>query len=272
MIEGDDATKLSWDEYIPLIPIKLLGSPPTESKNALNTNTGKNGAHALSSIALYIPPNALKTQYTADWQGLEGGALRAAAGGAISDLISGGGLYANDITDFGVKGMGTFLWEGLKSAGVGFMGKAARQLEKTTGFLSASHGIAVNNHLALTYRGVSKFREHTFTFNFFPKNNTDAGKIRELLKDFRNGMLPRMCAGDMEAVMQKGNRLSKPFFSSPRHWTIEFFVPGMDSESQFFFKIGKSVITSMDVNYSINTGLTVTQNLSLLNITPFNRF
>ena len=148
--------------------------------------------------------------------------------------------------------MGTFLWEGLKSAGVGFMGKAARQLEKTTGFLSAAHGIAVNNHLALTYRGVSKFREHQFVFNFFPKNVGDATIIRKILKDLRNGMLPRLGAGT-DALMQQGNRLSAPFFSSPRHWTIEFFVPGMDSESQFFFKIGKSVITSMDVNHDPNS-------------------
>ena len=243
-------------------PYMLLTS--YESKNAIesvghtgNTSRGTPTTAAISSIALYIPPNALKTQYTADWQGLEGGALRAAAGGAISDLISEGRLSALGIggtgEGLGYSGMGTFLWEGLKSAGVGFMGKAARQLEKSTGFLSAAHGIAVNNHMALTYRGVSKFREHSFTFNFFPKNNTDAGKIRELLKDFRNGMLPRMGVGEMEAVMQKGNRLSKPFFSSPRHWTIDFHIPSHGEEIDFLFRIGKSVITAMDVNHDPNS-------------------
>ena len=243
-------------------PYMLLTS--YESKNAIesvghtgNTSRGKAIGKAISSIALYIPPNALKTQYTADWQGLEGGALRAAAGGAISDLISEGEVMGLGIggtkEGLGLTGMGTFLWEGLKSAGVGFMGKAARQLEKSTGFLSAAHGIAVNNHMALTYRGVSKFREHAFTFNFFPKNDTDAGKIRELLKDFRNGMLPRAGAGEMEAVMQKGNRLSAPFFSSPRHWTIDFHIPSHDEEIDFLFRIGKSVITAMDVNHDPNS-------------------
>ena len=244
-------------------PFMLLTS--YESKNAIES-VGQQGhvgqkdyvaGKAISSIALYIPPNALKTQYTADWQGLEGGALRAAAGGAISDLISEGEVMGLGIggtkEGLGYTGMGTFLWEGLKSAGVGFMGKAARQLEKSTGFLSAAHGIAVNNHMALTYRGVSKFREHSFTFNFFPKNVTDAGKIRELLKDFRNGMLPRMGAGEMEAVMQKGNRLSKPFFSSPRHWTIDFHIPSHGEEIDFLFRIGKSVITTMDVNHDPNS-------------------
>ena len=243
-------------------PFMLLTS--YESKNAIesvghtgNTSRGTAIGKAISSIALYIPPNALKTQYTADWQGLEGGALRAAAGGAISDLISGEGKASflgigGTKEGLGYAGMGTFLWEGLKSAGVGFMGKAARQLEKTTGFLSAAHGIAVNNHMALTYRGVSKFREHSFTFNFFPKNETDAGKIRLLLKDLRNGMLPRMGAG-VDASMQQGNRLSAPFMSSPRHWTIDFHIPSHGEENEFLFRIGKSVITAMDVNHDPNS-------------------
>ena len=230
-------------------PFMLLTS--YESKNAIES-VGQQGrvgqknyvaGKAISSIALYIPPNALKTQYTADWQGLEGGALRAAAGGAISEFLGEGFKTP--------QGTGSFLWESIKSAGVGLMGRAAKQIEKTTGFLSAAHGIAVNNHFALTYRGVSKFREHQFVFNFFPKNVGDATIIRKILKDLRNGMLPRM-GGGVSGVMQKGNRLSAPFFSSPRHWTIDFNVPGMEG-NEFLFRIGKSVITAMDVNHDPNS-------------------
>jgi len=69
-------------------PYMLLTS--YESKNAISSVTNSEGKGIpISSIALYIPPNALKTAYTADWQGLEGGALRAAAGGAISDFVTG---------------------------------------------------------------------------------------------------------------------------------------------------------------------------------------
>jgi hypothetical protein len=144
------------------------------------------------------------------------------------------------------------LWESIKSAGVGLLGQAAKQVEKSTGFLSAAHGIAVNNHLALTYRGVSKFREHQFAFNFFPKNKDDAKTVRDILKDLRNGMLPRM-SGPGGAVMQAGNRLTAPFFNSPRHWTIDFHVPHLTEKLDFLFKIGKSVITAMDVNHDPNS-------------------
>ena len=228
-------------------PYMLLTS--YESKNAISSVTNSKGKNIpISSIALYIPPNALKTQYTANYEGLEGGALRAAAGGAISDFLGEGKNT--------MEGTGSFLWESLKSAGVGLMGKAAKQIEKSTGFLSAAHGIAVNNHLALTYRGVSKFREHNFVFNFFPKNKDDSKIVRTLLTDFRNGMLPRL-QGPMGAVMQAGNRLTAPFFNSPRHWDIEFFVPGMKEKNNFLFKVGKSVITAMDVNHDPNSTISL---------------
>ena len=215
-----------------------------ESKNAIESvgHTGNvSTANSISSIALYIPPNALKTAYSADWQGLEGGALRAAAGGAISDFVTGEAGYG-----------GNFLWESVKSAGVGMLAKAAKTIEKSTGFLSAAHGIAVNNHMALTYRGVSKFREHQFAFSFFPKNAPDSKIVRDIITDFRNGMLPRMQA-PLGAVMQAENKLSAPFFNSPRHWTIEFYVPGMTNENDFLFKVGKSVITAMEVNHDQNS-------------------
>ena len=228
-------------------PYMLLTS--YESKNAIESvgqskPTAKTyfAGKPVSSIALYIPPNALKTAYTADWQGLEGAALKAYAGGAISGFLDEGFKTAG--------GTGSFLWESVKSIGVGLVGKATRGVEKATGFLSAAHGIAMNNHLALTYRGVSKFREHQFAFNFFPKNVRDSKIVRDILKDLRNGMLPRM---QTAGVMQAGNRLTAPFFNSPRHWTIEFHVPGMDTKNTFLFKVGKSVITAMEVNHDQNS-------------------
>ena len=40
---------------------------------------------------------------------------------------------------------------------------------------------------------------------------------------------------------------------APRHWTIDFIVPGMKEKNEFLFKIGKSVITAMDVNHDPNS-------------------
>ena len=177
-------------------PYMLLTS--YESKNAIES-IGK----IITSIALYIPPNALKTGFKAEYAGKEGAATKAAFGGAL-----------------------------LKTA------------ESKTGMLAAQ-GIAVNNHMALTYKGPSEFRTHEFSFSFFPKNEDEAKEVRSILKDFENGMLPKM-GGGFEKI--KGRKLSQPFFYAPRHWTIDFFTK-TGASNDYLFQIGKSVITSMDVNH-----------------------
>jgi hypothetical protein len=111
----------------------------------------------------------------------------------------------------------------------------------------AAQGIAVNNHMALTYKGPSKFRTHEFSFSFFPKNKPEAQNVRRILEDFENGMLPRM-GGGMDFAKIKGRKLSQPIFQSPRHWTIDFYTK-KGALNKYLFQIGKSVITTMSVNH-----------------------
>ena len=73
----------------------------------------------------------------------------------------------------------------------------------------SAQGIAINNHMALTYKGPSKFRTHDFSFSFFPKNKDEAIQVKKILADFENGMLPRM-GGGFEKI--KGRKLSQPLF------------------------------------------------------------
>ena len=45
-----------------------------------------------------------------------------------------------------------------------------------------------------------------------------------------------------------GRKLSQPLFHAPRHWTIEFFTKN-GTPNKYLFEIGKSVITTMNVNH-----------------------
>jgi hypothetical protein len=216
-----------------------------ESKNAIEstgqTGHGANATHdpakIKSSIALYIPPNALKTEFKAEYTTAEGAATKAAAGAALGRLTEGGDI-------------GAALLAAAKGTGQSVVSKVAAQVDKGTGMLAAQ-GIAVNNHMALIYKGPSQFRTHDFAFSFFPKNKPEADVIKEILKDFENGMLPRM-GGGMTKVT--GRTLSQPLFMSPRHWTIDFFMKGGAAAqkaggNKYLFQIKKSVITSMSVNH-----------------------
>ena len=218
-------------------PYMLLTS--YESKNAIEStgqsgfsNQGSNSSYtpgiAKSSIALYIPPNALKTGHVATYgSDVAGAATRAAMGSKFT----------------GDSSMGDIIMAGLKGAGITAVEAVAKQADKGTGMLAAQ-GIAINNHLALTYKGPTQFRQHEFSFTFFPKNKPEADTIQLIIKDFENGMLPRMKGISKIA----GRTLSAPFFQSPRHWTIDFFKK-TGEKNNYLFQIGKSVITAMTVNH-----------------------
>ena len=218
-------------------PYMLLTS--YESKNAIEStgqsgfsNQGSNSSYtpgiAQSSIALYIPPNALKTGHVATYgSDVAGAATRAAMGSKFT----------------GDSSMGDIIMAGLKGAGITAVEAVAKQADKGTGMLAAQ-GIAINNHLALTYKGPTQFRQHEFSFTFFPKNKPEADTIQSIIKDFENGMLPRMKGISKIA----GRALSAPFFQSPRHWTIDFFKK-TGEKNNYLFQIGKSVITAMTVNH-----------------------
>jgi len=199
-----------------------------ESMNALHSGETKK-----SSIALYIPPNAVKTGFSANYEGMEGGALKAAMGGKFAE-----------------KGLGALIPSmGMFSGSAAYLESKAAKLVDKGGFISAGAGLAVNNHIALVYKGPTEFRTHDFTFQFWPKSTKEAGIIKEIIRDFQNGMLPRMAGSAVGGAGFNVNsrKLSAPYFKSPRHWTIKFFTK--DGENPNLFKIKRSVITSMQINH-----------------------
>jgi hypothetical protein len=231
-----------------------------ESKNAIAS-----APDPMSSIVLYIPPNSLKQTTDANWSGVEGGALKAGAMSAIGSITGLDKLMTGG--ERGVTDWGETIGNIFTSAGMGGFQAISKQFDKGTGgMLSAGAGIAVNNHMAMAYKGPDKFRTHEFAFNFFPKNKDDAKEIKMIIYDFQNGMLPRM-----QGTRLKANRkLSQPFFNSPRHWNIEFYN-GDGTKNQvtetiegktelrpgFLFEIKKSVITSMTVNHDPNSTISL---------------
>ena len=183
-----------------------------ESKNAIESGA------TISNICLYVPPNSLTTSYGANYEGMNSGALFAAAGGTIQDAFE--------------RGSASAIGEALSKVGIqgGAVGAGVRALSKfvpgATNVIAAGMGVAVNNHMALVYQGPREFRSHTFNFAFFPKNDTEAKTIREICEDFKNSMLPRMVGAGAS-----NGRLNSPFFKSPRQWSIKLMTDG--GENQF---------------------------------------
>ena len=185
---------------------------------------------------------------TSNWGGTEGAALLAGGVGAFTDITK----MIVDPTEETGPGAGTVLGNVLSSMGMTAQSRAAKMLDKNTGMLSAGAGIAVNNHMAMVYKGPGEFRTHEFAFNFFPKNRPDADVIQDIMNDFQNGMLPKMSG----TSLKNARTLSRPYFHSPRHWDIEFYK-GDGKKNTFLFEIAKSVITSMTVNHDPNSTISL---------------
>ena len=224
-------------------PYMLLTS--YESKNSIESETP-----IISSIALYIPPNGLRTAFDANYGGLEGAGIRATMASAL-DRLNPQGMAS--VASFGLAGdwgagnIGESLMAGITSAGTAALGKVAGAVDKGTGMLAAQ-GIAVNNHMALVYKGPGEFRTHDFAFNFFPKHKDYSKVIKDILQDLKDGMLPRMSG----TPLRKNRAVSAPFFMAPRHWTIDFFK-GDGTENTYLHKIKKSVIKNMQINHDPNS-------------------
>ena len=210
------------------------------SKNAINNESKRE-----SSIALYIPPNAMKTGFSGNYANEEGAALKAATATGFSN-IKNPLSFSKDW--FGVGDAAAGAWSGMKSAAdgsvSGALGIGAKIADKA-GFAGAT-GVAVNNHMALVYKGPTDFRTHDFMFSFWPKDPSEADIVRGILNDFEQGMLPRVGGGQINS-----RRLSAPFFHAPRHYKLKFCKGGRSSGNvnPYLFQIKTSVITSMQVNH-----------------------
>ena len=217
-----------------------------KSESAISADRGL----MISSIALYIPPGSLTSTMSQTYSDVAGGATMA---------VSGRGTNFTNETD---------LWERSKSIGLGITDTAAGLLtrnETVQNFMSAGFGIAKNNKVALVYKGPGAFRSHTFNFTFFPKDKTEAGIVHAIIEDFQNGAAPTKIAfaGDP-------NRVTHPFFGSPRQWDIKF-MKGKDgsstrgtntegaaegaggSENLYLQKLKTSVIESLTINHDPNS-------------------
>jgi hypothetical protein len=188
-----------------------------ESSNAITTGSTK-----ISSVSLYIPAGALKTEYTGKYEVKEGGATQARLG------------RGNDSAYSKIEGAS----DQATALATSFLDKG--------GIMSAS-GASPNKYQALVYQGPAGFRTHPFAFKFFPRNSDEAATVQRIIRIFKKGTLPR-ARGELAAG---GDSLRSAYFKSPHHHKITFYKGGTKNSN--LFHIGTSVITAMSVNYDPQT-------------------
>ena len=205
------------------------------------------GSQIKNIISLPIPAN-LSTGYNAKYANAPigpGGALaQAVAAGDTSSISSvvdsmnggedGGGLQGA-IKNVGASVAQNELGTIIGAAIGGITGAAAGNLagDALTGTLQSA-GVARNPHLAVLFEGVD-MRTHQFQYKLIARNAAESNTLRDIITQFKLAMAPEF---------EDANH----FFNYPDEFDIEFSKP------LFLFKIGTSVLTDFQVNYTAQDG------------------
>ena len=199
-----------------------------------------------TDIALFIPPDAMSTGYKSDYKNLEMGsggatALQAAQAGKGTGTA---GHWGESLWDTAAAyATGTY-GSGLAEMGAKFIQNALP--EQLAAMASRSSGKIVNPNIVSDYQGPTSQREHKFTFKMMPKSETESKTVRNIVRGFKVAMLPS--GGD-------ANSPTAPIgmFGYPDQWQIKFTINGREEgegEDSSIFKIGKSVLTDIGLDYS----------------------
>ena len=208
------------------------------SFEAFEFSRGSGNGKPSLDIALYIPGDALQTSYKSEYSAA---ALGQVGGRALEALQKSGQTVG------GMEGIIAAQAKSLSSEGIQtavLSGAVGGETAKT--ILQQSSGKVVNPYIVAAYKGPSDMREHKFTFKFNPKNADESQTCVKIINAFKIAMLPSHSGG---------NAKSSPagLFSYPDEFVITYYINGNPlptGPTNPLFNIGRSVLTSCDMNYN----------------------
>ena len=209
---------------------------------------GVGGRNYMGTVKMPIPNN-LETSNGVSWGEGRANAFEAAAFmgtfGGIRNTISG----ESNVADL-IKGIGTGATEVVKSLASGEGGDANTLISAAAAkaalskininvdqnqFVTRSTGKAINPNLELLFAG-PKLRSFQFSFNFAPQNPEDAKRARQIMRFFKQGMLPAR------------GKDSDLFLLSPNVFRLAFMNNGQRIKSLNSFKI--CALTNCAINFT----------------------
>ena len=224
------------------------------------TSTQSSRGTPNGEVVLYMPPDALKTQYSQGIGDVEMGGFISLAGsdmgGAGAQMASGdfmGALATAGVLKGKVEGSDKF--NIIKDMGKAAVGGFAKKFAGTTAAQAVSRatGQILNPHKAMVYQGPGGFRTFSFTFILVPKSKDEAKEIFNIVKFFKKRMHPGTGAG------AGINNLSSVTLTYPDEFEIKYYVNHKEVDGSDYtkplFKIHNCFMDSFGVDYS-TSGLT----------------
>ena len=233
------------------------------------------------SVALYMPPDALKTSYTQSIGDADlGGAISIVGGDTNVNIIQNAlegtgeiGSMSIDRNTAGTGALGAAQRLGMDNAKAGIATRVQAGLGALSGGLvagiSKATGKVLNPHKAVVYQGPGGFRTFSYSFVMMPKSQLEAKEILKIVKFFKKRMHPGTGAGGI-------NDVGSMTLTYPDEFHIQYFVNNerVGEESGAItplFKIHNCFMDSFSVDYTTsgvasfmddNSPLTTTMSLS----------
>ena len=189
-----------------------------------------NHTYVSDSILLYMPPEGMKFNYSAEYEALETG-IAGDLGQGLAGLVNAedfeGSLKA---IAKGVSGA----TELTKMAGFGVLALVPG-FENARGLYDKFRGQAKNPNLESIFKSVP-FREFSFPFTFAPKNEKEKDSVHKILQLFRFHMLPEQQSG------------ANGYFNVPSEFQITYMY--RDNENSYLPRISRCVLKQCAIDYA----------------------
>jgi len=207
----------------------------------------KSGGDPTLDIALYIPGDALQTSYKSDWEAVSMGKMLGMADKAadLSQIPAG---------TFSLSGLKTGIAAGLKAGAAESSKVTMLEIAKlgestipgSKAWMEKKAGAVLNPFIVAAYKGPSDMRTHDFTFQMLPQSEMESRNCMKIANAFKKSMLPAHKGGKAAAAPSM-------LFGYPDTFEISYTINGdplPKSDSNPMFNIGKSVLTSCDLDFS----------------------
>lgn len=204
-----------------------------DPSGALNRQAGRSQRRLVSAIALHIPNN-LQTRYSVQYEEASTMGFQAMAQVARGMGEAGGSLmqaFANGSTE----GLGSRLTDALRTSQAGGSLTAAILQSDTGRALSALTGVAANPKKEQVFSQVD-FRTFTFDYQFYPRSETEANNVLEIIKTFKTHMHPEFKSG------------TDFLYIYPAEFDIAYYSGS--NQNVALHKHASCVLTEMNLNYS----------------------
>jgi hypothetical protein len=206
----------------------VAGAGTTATASMASTAT-REQKRLSTAIALHVP-NQLQVRYSTQWTEDDTFALSAIGevGGQTWDALKN---FIND--GEGASGDGSDIMNELGAIG----SNMALRNGPFAGALSSATGQAANPKKEQVFKGIN-FRDFTFDYQFFPRNQAEARNVQSIIHQFKYHMHPEFKEGTTFLYLY------------PSEFDIQYFMNGVENPN--IHRHASCVLTDMNINYTPN--------------------